>query len=108
MSKVDLTAFFKMAGMPDATDLAIKADAVRLVARGIQDRGMTQAEFGQLIGWKQPVVSNFIRGQLDLFGWTRVNEALAPFGKQVVLRPEITDLTASTGDEAVWHGRKGP
>lgn len=94
MSKVDLTAFFKMAGMPDAADLAIKADAVRLVARGIQDRGLTQAEFGKLIGWTQPAVSSFVRGQLDLFGWPRVNEALKPFNKQVVLRPEIMDLAS--------------
>lgn len=92
-TKVDLTDFFAEIGMADAEELNIKSEAVRIVARGIDERGLKQKDFAALIGWRQPTVSSFVRGQLDLFGWNRVNEALAPFGKRVKLTPQIVDAS---------------
>ncbi|MEI8394103.1 MAG: XRE family transcriptional regulator [Rhodospirillaceae bacterium] len=87
----DVQAFFEDVGLPDAGELAVKTEAVLVISKGIHDRGLSQAEFGRLIGWKQPVVSALVRGELDRFSWNRINTALKPFGKQVVTRHVMTD-----------------
>ena len=87
----DAKGFFEDMGLTDADDLNLKVQAAMVVAKGIAERGLTQAEFGKTIGWKQPTVSALVRGELDLFSWKRLNEALAPFGKAIKTRHELVD-----------------
>lgn len=84
--------FFREVGMADADDVAVKLQAVVLVAEGVLDRGQTQAEFGREIGWRQPAVSALLRGEVDLFGWNRINAALKPFGHKIVTRHEMVAI----------------
>ncbi len=95
MSKADVQGFFEEVGLADAEELAVKTQAVLVVSKGLHDQGLSQAEFGRRIGWKQPVVSSLVRGELDLFSWNRINQALKPFGKQVRIHYELADCDAT-------------
>ena len=88
---IDVRGFFEDVGMADAEELAVKTAAVLVVSKGLHDRGFSQAEFGRMIGWKQPVVSALVRGELDRFSWNRINTALKPFGKQVQIHYTLID-----------------
>ena len=87
----DVQSFYEDVGLADAQELAVKTQAVLIVSKGIHERGLSQAEFGRLIGWKQPVVSALVRGELDRFSWNRINTALKPFGKHVRTQYVLTD-----------------
>lgn len=76
-------------GLPDADHLLAKADLAIEVSRVIEERGLTQAEAGELMGIDQPKVSALVRGRLDGFSMERLYRFLNALGQdvEIVVRP---------------------
>jgi predicted XRE-type DNA-binding protein len=67
---------FEDMGMQDAEERLAKADLARVVRRTIRDRGLTQTEAADLLGVKQPDVSDLVRGKLARFSIERLERFL--------------------------------
>ncbi len=52
-------------GLPDANELAIKADLAINIVKLIRSRKLTQTQVATLTGWTQPKVSALMNGRLD-------------------------------------------
>jgi len=63
-------------GMQDAEERLAKADLARVVRKTIRDRGLTQTEAADLLGVKQPDVSDLVRGKLARFSIERLERFL--------------------------------
>jgi predicted XRE-type DNA-binding protein len=67
---------FEDMGMQDAEERLAKADLARVVRKTIRDRGLTQTEAADLLGVKQPDVSDLVRGKLPRFSIERLERFL--------------------------------
>jgi predicted XRE-type DNA-binding protein len=67
---------FEDMGMQDAEERLAKADLARVVRKTIRDRGLTQTEAADLLGVKQPDVSDLVRGKLARFSIERLERFL--------------------------------
>jgi predicted XRE-type DNA-binding protein len=67
---------FEDMGMQDAEERLAKADLARVVRKTIRDRGLTQTEAADLLGVKQPDVSDLVRGKLPRFSMERLERFL--------------------------------
>ena len=70
-------------GLPDAEERLAKAMISRLIAKNIQERGLTQAQAAELLGTTQPKVSAVVRGQLAGFSMDRLFRFLTVMGMNV-------------------------
>jgi len=70
----------------------IKADLTLQIYRTIKMRGLTQAKAGELLGVKQPHVSNLMRGRSGSFSVGRLMQFLTALGQdvQITVRPTRT------------------
>ena len=69
----------------------LKARLIVQIYRLIKQRGLTQAEAGEILGIKQPHVSSLMRGQSGAFSLERLMDFLTALGQDV----EITVRPAS-------------
>jgi predicted XRE-type DNA-binding protein len=69
----------------------LKADLTLQIYRTIKQRGLTQAQAGQVLGIGQPHVSSLMRGRSGTFSLARLMEFLTDLGQDV----EITVRPAS-------------
>jgi predicted XRE-type DNA-binding protein len=67
---------FEDMGMPDAAERLAKAELARVVRREIRERGLTQAQAAEILGVKQPDVSDLVRGKLGRFSMERLERFL--------------------------------
>jgi predicted XRE-type DNA-binding protein len=63
-------------GLPDAEERLAKAELARVIRKEIEERGITQAEAADLLGVKQPDISDLIRGKLARFSMERLERFL--------------------------------
>lgn len=82
-------------GFEDADELLEKAKIVRRIQRLMDERGLTQAQLGALIGMQQTEVSRLLRGRLDRFTFDRLFKALRALGVPfVIMLPD--DVSGAT------------
>jgi predicted XRE-type DNA-binding protein len=79
--------------LPEAPLALAKAQIVSRICDLIEERGLTQAEAGKILGLPQPKVSNLKRGLLDGFSTERLFRFLNALGEDVEIRiatrPEV-------------------
>jgi predicted XRE-type DNA-binding protein len=63
-------------GMRDAEERLAKAELARVIRKTIRERGLTQTEAADVLGMKQPDVSDLIRGKLSRFSIGRLERCL--------------------------------
>ena len=69
--------------MHDADERLAKAELARLIRKEITHRGFTQSAAGELLGIKQPDVSDLMRGKLSRFSLSRLERFLNALGLEV-------------------------
>lgn len=74
---------FEDMGLPDADERLAKAELARLIRKEIRDRGLTQADAAEILGVKQPDVSDLVRGKLARFSMTRLERFLNAFDLEI-------------------------
>ena len=68
----------------------LKARLTLQIYRLIKDRGLTQAEAGEVLGIKQPHVSGLMRGQSGNFSVERLMDFLTALGQDVEITVKPT------------------
>ena len=71
----------------------LKAHLTLQIYRLIRERGLTQAEAGEILGIKQPHVSGLVRGQFGAFSVERLLEFLTALGQDVEITVRPTRKT---------------
>ena len=76
-------------GFPHPEREELKARLTLQIYRLIKQRGLTQAQAGELLGIKQPHVSGLMRGQSGTYSVERLIEFLTALGQdvQITVRP---------------------
>jgi predicted XRE-type DNA-binding protein len=67
---------FEDMGMRDAEERLAKAELARVIRNEIRERGLTQSEAGEMLGVKQPDISDLTRGKLARFSMERLERFL--------------------------------
>src|SRR3990167_7614698 len=80
---------FRDLGFPNPEREQLKADLTLQIYRLIKQRGLTQAEAGEILGIRQPHVSALMRGRSGAFSVERLMQFLTALGQdvQVTVRP---------------------
>lgn len=73
---------------PTAARLSYKADLVGVLYRAQQERDLSQADFGRLVGIPQPRLSKLYSGKLDGMSTDKLLDAVTRAGAHVVIRVE--------------------
>lgn len=67
---------FEDMGMADADERLAKAELARVIRIAIRERGLTQEQAAELLGIRQPDVSDLVRGKLSRFSRIRLERFL--------------------------------
>jgi predicted XRE-type DNA-binding protein len=80
---------FRDLGFPNPEREQLKARLTLQIYRLIKDRGLTQAEAGEILRIKQPHVSGLMRGQSGNFSVERLIDFLTALGQdvEITVRP---------------------
>lgn len=80
---------FRDLGFPSPEREQIKARLTLQIYRLVEDRGLTQAAAGEILGIKQPHVSGLMRGQSGNFSVERLVDFLTALGQdvEITVRP---------------------
>jgi len=70
-------------GFPNADQELLKARLTLQIYRSIKGRKLTQAQAGEILGIKQPHVSNLMRGQSGAFSVERLMDFLTALGHDI-------------------------
>ena len=70
-------------GFPNADQELLKARLTLQIYRSIRGRKLTQAQAGEILGIKQPHVSNLMRGQSGAFSVERLMDFLTALGHDI-------------------------
>lgn len=73
-------------GLPDAEELQTKVQLAVRILETIEARGLTQAQAADLVGLKQPDISNLRRARLHNFTLDRLLRVLRRLGYTVQLQ----------------------
>ncbi len=76
-------------GFPNTEREEIKARLTLQIYRLVKQRGLTQAQAGEILGIKQPHVSGLMRGQSGSYSVERLMDFLAALGQdvEITVRP---------------------
>lgn len=76
-------------GLPDASELLVKAELALQIVKAIEARGLTQVQAAELLGTQQPKVSLLARGELAGFSIERLIRYVNALGLdvEIVVRP---------------------
>lgn len=76
-------------GLPDAEQELLKARLTLQIYKIVKERGLTQAEAGEILGIKQPHVSALMRNRSGTFSVGRLIEFLTALGQdvQITVKP---------------------
>ena len=75
-------------GLEDAPKMSLKSGLAVEIVRAIRARGLSQHQAAELVGLKQPDLSNIMRTKLDGIGVERLFAVLNRLGHQVEVRVE--------------------
>lgn len=80
---------FKDLGIPNAEEHLVKAQLVFKIDTIIKERGLKQAEAGDLLGVKQPDISKMLRGEFRQFSVERLLRFLVALNQdvEIVIKP---------------------
>lgn len=80
---------FRDLGFPNAEREQLKADLTLQIYRLIKQRGLTQAEAGEILGIRQPHVSALMGGRSGAFSVERLMQFLTALGQdvEIAVRP---------------------
>lgn len=67
---------FEDMGMRDAEERLAKAELARVIRNELRERGLTQSEAAEMLGVKQPDISDLTRGKLARFSMERLERFL--------------------------------
>jgi predicted XRE-type DNA-binding protein len=67
---------FEDLGLPDASDLLVKAELARGIGNIVKDKNWTQRRAADVLGIAPPAVSNLMRGKLARFSQARLERFL--------------------------------
>jgi predicted XRE-type DNA-binding protein len=67
---------FEDIGAANADERLAKAELARVIRQAIEERELTQVEAAELLGMKQPDVSDLVRGKLARFSMERLERLL--------------------------------
>jgi predicted XRE-type DNA-binding protein len=67
---------FEDLGLPNPEERLAKAELARVIRTILRERGLTQAQAAELLGIKQPDVSDLVRGKLARFSMERLERFL--------------------------------
>jgi len=81
----------------EAARLTHKSDLVGLLYRVQQERGLSQAEFGRLVGIPQPRLSRLYNGKISGMSTDKLLDAVARIGGHVTIRVEPHPKPAKAG-----------
>jgi predicted XRE-type DNA-binding protein len=70
----------------DAEERLAKAELTRLIRQQIRSRSLTQAAAAELLGIKQPDVSDLVRGKLGRFSLSRLERLLNALGLEIKIQ----------------------
>jgi predicted XRE-type DNA-binding protein len=73
-------------GLPNPEQELLKAQLTLQIYRIVKERGLTQAEAGQVLGIKQPHVSALMRNRSGTFSVGRLIEFLTALGQDVEVK----------------------
>lgn len=78
-------------GLPNAEERKTKAELAYQISTIIAERGLTQAQAGEVLGIEQPHVSNLVRGRLSGFSVERLMGFLTTLGRdvEIVVKPHV-------------------
>jgi predicted XRE-type DNA-binding protein len=74
---------FEDMGFPDAEERLAKAELARVIRKVLKERALTQVQAAELLGVKQPDVSDLVRGKLARFSMDRLERFLNALGMDV-------------------------
>ena len=76
-------------GLPNPEERLAKAELARQIRMIVEERDLTQAQAGALLGLAQPNVSNLLNGRLKGFSVERLMEYLTALNRnvQIVITP---------------------
>lgn len=77
-------------GIRDAEQELVRARLTLKIYRLIQERGLTQAEAGKILGIKQPHVSALMRNRAGMFSVERLMDFLKALGQDVEITVKPT------------------
>lgn len=73
-------------GLPNADELALKADVAIKLGKMIEAKELTQGEAAKIIGIAQPDLSKLLRGKLEGFSMDRLLQAIMALGSDIEIR----------------------
>ena len=74
--------------LPDAAEMSLKAGLAIQIVRAMRARDLTQAQTAELVGLKQPDLSNIARARLDGISVERLFMVLNRLGHRIEVRVE--------------------
>ena len=80
-------------GLPNPEQELLKARLTLQIYKIIQERGLTQAQAGEILGIKQPHVSTLMRNRAGNFSIGRLMEFLTALGQDVRITVKPTRKT---------------
>ena len=89
---------FQDMGMPGAEECLAKAELARLVRKTVRERGLTQKQSAEILGAKQPDVSDLMRGKLSRFSIQRLERFLNALDMEIRIQ---------VGPRPSWKERAG-
>ena len=94
-------------GFPSADREQLKAKLMLEIYRAIKDRGLTQAQAGEILGIQQPHVSALVNGRSGNYSLGRLFEFLNALGHdvEITVRPKAPRSPAA--QTSVWCSRSG-
>jgi predicted XRE-type DNA-binding protein len=89
-TKVGSSNVFADLGLPNPEQELLKARLTLQIYRIVKDRGLTQAQAGNILGIKQPHVSALMRNRAGNFSVGRLIEFLTALGQDVAITVKST------------------
>lgn len=80
-------------GCQDAEEMSLKAGLAIQIVRAMRERELTQRQTADLVGLKQPDLSNIARARLDGISVERLLSVLNRLGHRVEVRVERQETT---------------
>ncbi len=77
-------------GLPNAEQELLKAQLTLQIYRIVKERGLTQAQAGEVLGIRQPHVSALMRNRSGTFSVGRLMEFLTALGQDVEIKVKPT------------------
>jgi predicted XRE-type DNA-binding protein len=87
--KASIGNVFEDLGLPNSSQLLIKAELVRQISEIISNRQLTQVEVAEILGVDQPKISALIKGKLSGFSTERLFRFLNALGCDVEIMVKI-------------------